>query len=223
MFMKTPNNSLIVGLFLLALWISFGFRNHNTHIDIRDNDSLRIELVGTKSHIIMINGISYYKGSVILANQDLKLSKGEYLKVTNKRTGASFYISHKDFKLTGTSSASTYIKKRYAAGKGKSDFGAILRSYPWQMVNDTLRIPTTMKLDKKHGFILRTIPGDIALSPIPYDPETNELILTKDYFLDNNIRIKKGQDYTFHVEYWADDENRAITDGFVIQYIPRVK
>lgn len=222
--MKTLKQPLIVVLLLMTILMSFGFRNHKTQIDIRDNDSLRIEFVGTKSHrVIVDNKIKCSKGSVFLANQHLKLSKGEYLKVTNKRTGASFYISHKDFKLTGTSSASTYIKKRYAAGKGKSDFGSILQSYPWQMVNDSLIIPTSMKLDNKHGFILKTIPGNMKLSPIPFDPETNELVLTKRYFLDNNIQLKKGRDYTFHVEYWADDENRAITNCFVIQYIPRVK
>lgn len=222
--MKTLNQSLIVGLLLLTVLVSFGFRNHKTQIDIRDNDSLRIEFVGTKSHkVIVDNKIKCSKGSVFLANQHLKLSKGEYIKVTNKRTGASFYLSAKGFKLTGTSSASTFIRKRYAAGKGVSNFGEMLQLYPWQMVNDTLRIPTTMKLDNKHGFILKTIPGNKALSPIPYDIETNELVLSKNYFLDNGIQMKKGNDYTFHVEYWTGDENKAITDRFIIQYIPLVK
>ena len=152
----------------------------------------------------------------------MRLSKGEYIKVTNKRTGASFYISHKGFKVTGSSSVSSYIRKRYAAGKGKSDFGDILKMYPWQMVNDTLRIPTTMKLDNKHGFILKTIPGNMTLSHVPYDTTTNELVLTKGYFHDNNIQMKEEQDYVFNVEYWVGNTNEAITNDFVIQYVPLI-
>ena len=53
--MKTLNQSLIVGLLLLTVLMSFGFRNHKTQIDIRDNDSLRIELVGTKTHRVTID------------------------------------------------------------------------------------------------------------------------------------------------------------------------
>ena len=220
--MKAKRLSFIITVILLAVCVSFGFRYRKSIIDIRDYDSLRIEYVGTKTKKVKINKIKRSKGFVFQANQRIELSNGEYIKVTNKRTGATLYVCYKGFKLTGTSSVSTFIRKRFAAGKGQSDLGSILELYPWQMVNDTLRIPTIMQLDNNHTLILKTIPGNEILAA-PYDTETNELVLTKDYFLEHNIVLQENVDYTFHVEYQGDNQQKALTDKFIIQYIPVIK
>lgn len=220
--MNMKKHIFVIAVLISAVSICVGFRTHKSYVDIRDTDSLRIEFVGSKDKKVEIKKIRRSQGFVFLAKEKVAFSEGEYIKVTNKRTGVSFYVSQKGFKLTGTSNVSAYIKKRHAAGKGKSDFGAILQSYPWQMVNDTLRIPTVMQIDDDHGFILRTINDNMELK-VPFDTVTNELVLTKDYFLDNHIQLIENNDYIFLVEYWDHNNFEAITDRFIIQYIPVIK
>ena len=217
--MKNPNKIFFVALLLIAVCLSFGYSKRKTVGSIERDDRLRIEKVGNKTGKVKIDDTPHKRGDKFIANQRITLLGSEYIVVTNMRTGARQTLTNKELRLSKTSSFYTFIRKKYAAGKGQSDFKSLLERYPWPMIEDTVRVPTSMRLDDDHGFVLKTIPGYRELSPVPFDPETNELILTKEYFQENEINLEEGSDYTFFVIYWEVPDHQIITDNFIIYYI----
>ena len=76
---------------------------------------------------------------------------------------------------------------------------------------------------KRNGFYLTTIPGNKRLTPIPFYPKTNELVLSKEFFDENQIRIDDGQTHRFLVEYYEiTGRHDTISDNFKIEYIPDI-
>ena len=217
--MKNPNKIFFVALLLIAVCLSFGYSKRKTVASIERDDRLRIETVGNKTGTVLIDDTLRKRGDKFIAKQKITLLDNEYIVVTNMRTGARQTLRNSELRSSKTSSFYTFIRKKHAAGKGRSDFKALLERYPWPMIEDTIRIPTSMRLDDDHYFVLKTIPGYKELTPIPYDPETNELVLTKEYFQENNIKLEEGIDYTFFVDYWYFPDHQVLTDSFIIQYV----
>ena len=217
--MKNPNKIFFVALLLIAVCLSFGYSKRKSVVSIEREDRLRIEKVGNKTGRVKIDDIPHKRGDKFIAKQRIALFGNEYIVVTNMRTGARQTLHSSELKSSNTSSFYTFIRKKYAAGKGQSDFKALLERYPWPMIEDTIRIPTSMRLDDDHGFVLKTIPDYRELSPVPFDPETNELVLTKEYFQENDMQLEDGINYTFFVIYWDLPDYQTLTDSFVIQYI----
>ena len=194
----------------------------NSPLFINKGDSLLLTIVGTSNQHVKIDGVWRKKGFRFTPDKELQLNKGEYIKVTNLNTGIPYItISGNDLIQTQSSTISLFIQKRKAAGKGYGEFGAFLELFTWYIVEDTLYIPTNYQLDNRHAFFLKTIPGNEYLSPIPYDYTTNELVLTKDYFIQNGIPLTSGKEFQFRVEYLeGHTKSEAITDNFFIEYIP---
>lgn len=216
--MKNPNKIFFVALLMIAVCLSFGYSKRKTVGSIERDDRLRIEKVGNKTGIVKIDDTPHKRGDKFIANQRVTLLDSEYIVVTNMRTGARQTLTNKELRWSNTSSLNTFIRKKYAAGKGRSDFKALLERYPWPMIEDTIRIPTSMRMDDNHYFFLKTIPDYRELSPIPFDTVTNELVLTKEYFQENDIQLEEESDYSFFVIYWDEPNLQVITDEFIIQY-----
>lgn len=216
--------TIIIFSLLMIACLCISLSRRQSCIDIKEGDYLRIEFIGTSSKEVLINSVNRSIGFEFPAIHKVTLKNGEYIKVRNKRTGAPFYICNDDFEKTHTNTAYAFILERYPRGKGGiSNFTNTLEIYPWHMINDTIIIYCSMTLDENHGIILRTIPGDIELTPVPFLPETNELVFSKHFFIENNIIIDDGNDHVFHVEYWDSDKPHAITDKFIIKYNPIIK
>lgn len=211
---------LVVFFYIIAIFCFGKTHSSNIVIDIKDTDTLWLEHVGTKTGIVTIDGMKLSQGCEFIANKFVDLKNNDYIIVINKRTGDELEISAKGLESTNKKTVSSFIRTRCGVEKGISDFGELLESFPWQMINDTINIPTAMILDDSHYFILKTIPGNIDIKRIPYNPETNELVLTKTFFQENNIDLIEDIDFTFYMEYCDDEGRIAVTDKFIIQYIP---
>lgn len=215
---------IIFTLCVISSFVLANAKNKASIVDIRDNDLLRLEYVGTHSKKVTIGGQERSKGT-FYANNTIKLNEKEYLRVTNIRTGRQFYLSGKGFRLLGTYTASSFIRKRYAIDKGASsdDFRESIEAFPWQMVNDTILIHCPLLLDNDHGFTLTYIPTNQPLPPIPQNQELGEILLTKSYFQENGIFLDDKMEFRFHIDYWNTDKATPISDNFIIQYIPFIK
>lgn len=221
MIMKTKKRFYIIALLLVPICLLLLVSN--SAIDINQNDQLRVDYVGTKSHQVKIDYVNREKGFVFLAKSKISLADKEYIKATLLKSQSIIYVCGKGLRLTKTSSIYDYIAKRGAHGKGapRDEFKMALESYPWQMINDTILITSPFELDDDHYFILTTIPGNKRLTPVEYYPITNELVLTKDYFKQNHIDIKENVEYQFRVDYYNKGEcEETITDDFKFEYIP---
>lgn len=195
--MKSPVLILFM-LFLTYLFSSF---------DIKDSDTLVIEAVGTRTGYVKIgeNKENCAKGSTFRATDKVFLDSDEYLKVRNLRTRRVIEICYESFLKKNLPSGSSFIKLKMAASKSSNDFSSYISTFsPWYLIEDTVRIECTYKLNTTDcGFILRTIPGDKELTPVPFDTETNELILTSDYFFERNrILPEEINSLLFRMEYW---------------------
>ncbi len=195
----------------------------NSVLAINDGDILKLTKVHTPNKMVNIGGVPRETGFRFKSDQRIVLKKGQYIRVTNMTTGIpNIVISGDDFINTNTNTIKGFILKKMAGGKGEDGFGVFLENYPWTMIEDTLYIPTDYQLDNSHGFILKTIPGNNVLSPIPYDFTTNELVITKNYLLKNYIDIPKDGVLQFRVEYWESHiSSQFITDKLIIQYIKK--
>ena len=219
--MKTKKRIYIIALLLVPICLFLLLSN--SAIDINQNDKLRIDYVGTKSHQVKIDYINREKGFVFQAKAKIGLADNEYIKATLLKSQSILYVCGKGLKLTKTSSINDYIAKRCAHGKGapREEFRMALESYPWQMISDTILITSPLTLDKDHYFILTSIPGNQRLTPVPYYSVTNELVLSKEYFEQNHIDIKEKVEYCFRVDYYIKGEyEETITDDFKFEYIP---
>lgn len=223
--MKSRVKYVLFSLFLLSICFILWSAKKYSVIDISKNDELRIEYVGTKTETVTINGIERKKRDVFKANAKIHLGEREYIKVTHKKSGALIFISGKGLRLSGKNSVVSFIHKRYARGKGFSDFTKTIESFPWQMTSDTILISSPFTLDKEHYFILKTVPGNKRLSPVPYYSPTNELVISNQYLQKNGIFLEEGHEYGFHIEYidLVNNVSEAVSDNFIFEYIPLIK
>ncbi len=196
--------------------------SQNSPLSIKEGDLLLLTKVGTSNQQVKIDGAYRKKGFRFTPEKKIDLKKGEYVKVTNISTGIpDIKICGNDLIQTQSTTISNFIQARKAAGKGANGFGDFLDNYTWYMIEDTLYIPTNYLLDNSHAFFLKTIPGNKMLPAIPYDFTTNELVLTKDFFLYNGFPLSSDNRYQFRVEYWEGHTNsKVITDNLFIEYLP---
>ena len=208
-------------ILIISLFVQDKTYAQNSIFAINDGDELKITKVHTPSQKVSIGGVLRGQGFRFKSDKKIILSKGQYIRVTNMTTGIpDIVISGDDFTNTNTNTVKGFILTRGACGKGGNGFGEFLEKYPWTMVGDTLYIPTDYQLDSNHAFILKTIPGNIVLTPIPYDFTTNELVITKSYLIRNNVCIPEDGILRFQVEYWKGHTNgKVLTDNFIINYI----
>lgn len=208
-------------MFLMSLIVHNTTNAQNSILTIKDGDILKLTKVHTPSQKVNIGGALREKGYRFKFNKKIVLERGQYIRVTNMNTGIpNIVISGDDFINTNTNTIKDFILIRYFCGKGKNGFGDFLGSYPWTMLEDTLYIPTNYQLDNTHAFILKTIPGNIILSPVPYDFTTNELVITKNYLIKNNVDIPENGILQFRIEYWeGHTKGQVITDNLIIKYI----
>lgn len=191
-------------------------------IRFEPTDKCLLVKVGTPSGTITIGGLKCVKGDKFNADQRISLAHDEFIKGRNLRTGDKFKICGADLKNTGVSSINAFIRVRTTSDKGTSDLETYLIRFPWCMIEDTVSIPIHHRtMNRSCGFVFKSIPGNIELGPaVPFDPETNELVITKESLIDNGI-FKPGQSlYRFHVEYFNDNSIFPITNNLIIQYIP---
>ena len=208
---------------LLLLFVVQVTIAQNSPLSIKTSDLLLLTKVGTPNQQVKIDGLMRKIGYRFGPDKKIELKKGEYIKVTNLETGIpDIKISGNDLVKTKTSTISDFIRKKTAGSKGTGSFGDFLEAYPWYMIEDTLYIPTDYLLDNRHAFFLKTIPGNEMLPQIPYDSKTNELVLTKDYFVKFcKTKLNPGRVFQFRVEYWEGHEmSEVITDNFFLEYIP---
>ncbi len=226
MIMKTKKRFYIFALLLVVVPICFFLLAGNSSINIADNDELRIDYVGSKSHKVKIDNVYREKGYCFRAKAKIELADKEYLKVTLLKTQSLLYICGKGLRLTKTNSISGYVGKRSAHGKGSpyDEFKGSLESYPWQMISDTILITSPFVLDRNHYFIFTHISDNKRLTPVPYYPHTNELVLSKEYFQRNQMEIKEGKEYCFRVDYYIQGKcEKTITENFKFEYLPIIK
>ena len=209
-------------LLLTVLLVAQASIAQNSPLSIKESDLLLLTKVCTSNQQVLIDGAFRTKGFRFTSKATIELNKGEYIKVTNLNTGMpDIRISGNDLIITKTSTIGTFIQVKKAGGKGSDNYGNFLERFPWFMAEDTLYIPTQFLLDNHHAFLLKTIHGNKYFSPIPYDKKTNELVLTKDYFIRNGIYLTPGIVLQFRVEYWEDhDKTKVLTDKFYLEYIP---
>ncbi len=213
---------------LLLLTLSFipfvAFSQH-TSLYFNHGDTLKIIEVKTNTQTVTIDGAPRTIGYCFTIDSNIDLNKGDYIIVDNLSTGCiDITICGDELAVTRSSRLSTYIQKRMAGNKGYFDgFGSFLEEYSWFIVEDTLYIPTDYFLDNQHGFFLKTITENRYLKrAVPFDTKTNELVFTKDYFLENGIHFTPGQKYQFRVEYWeGHNKSEFITDKFFLEYIEK--
>lgn len=217
-------NKKLLTLFLMILVAQVAI-SQNSPLSIKEGDLLLLTKVGTSNQKVKIDGAYRTKGFRFTPEKKIELGTGEYIKVTNITTGIpEIKICGNDLIQTQSSTINNFIQARKAADKGANGFGAFLEKYTWYMIEDTLYIPTNYLLDNRHAFFLKTIPGNIMLPQIPYDYTTNELVLTKDYFVRNDIHLTPESIFQFRVEYWEGHHlSEVITDNFYIEYIPFFK
>jgi len=223
-------------LFLISI-LALVFLQVCAQNDIRlvnDSDILRVDKIFTSNHMVKIDSVWRSRGYFFRASQKIELNENEYIEFTNLSTGRpQLRVCNKDFNNKKKISIFDVFSARMLGTKGIQDSNDPINSYPskyyfdiypWNMIEDTLLIPTNYILDEIHGFILKTIPGNKILEPVPFDYTTNELILSKDYFLENGILLEDGKDYQFRLEYWeGDSKSEVITDYFIIHYVPIFK
>lgn len=206
----------------------------NSNLLVNESDTLRLDKIFTSNHKVKIDSVWRSRGYFFRASQKIELNENEYIVFTNLSTGRpQLRVCNKDFDDTIKISIFDVFSARMLATKGIQAPNDPINSYPstnyfdiypWNMIEDTLLIPTKYILDEIHGFILKTIPGNIVLEPVPFDYTTNELVLSKDYFMENGILLEDGKDYQFRLEYWeGNSKTEVITDYFIIHFIPIFK
>lgn len=210
--------TLILSIFTTSVLIA-----QNSLLSIKPTDELRITSVGTPSKTIWIDGeyrIAKYR---FKSTAKIKFNKDEYLVVTNCTSGQfGITISGNQLIDTKSSTINDFIKTRIAGQpKGRKGFAKFLEGVIWSMIEDTLYVSTSFLLDDNHFFIFTPIPGDRAYS-VPYDYNTNELCITKDYLLQIGVDIYNNRRQLFRMEYVNGGNNREfISDNFEIEYIPK--
>ena len=220
--MKTLNHLFL--LITLVVTAAQAMAQHSP-LTIDESDTLLLTKVCTSNQKVKIDRVFRARGFSFTPEKEIELKEGEYIIVTNLNTGIpDIIICGNDMIATKSSSIRKFILTKIVSVKGFGGFSEFLSNYTWYMVEDTLYIPTKYLLDKRHAFLLKTIPGDDWLSPIPRDTISNELVLTKDYFNKNNFRLEPGKGYQFRVEYWeGHDCKEVITDNFKLEYLPKYK
>lgn len=192
-------------------------------------DMLRIEILGTKSGTIKIGNATYKSKQKFCANEVIHwTSEKEYMQVNNTRTGLSYNLPAKAFLKAGPNTTPyillhhTYSKAGISQLKMMGDSVLGKRHY---MVNNDLRIFSSLPLNDSCYYVVKAIPGNKEAA-LQYDDETNELYISQSYLKDSlGVCLdEKNNTVRLHVEY-VENNNviYPLTDSFLIEYIPLIK
>lgn len=211
-----------ITIMLLALIAFICFAQKKTPIlNVKESDVCTIEYVNTDTREIKVgNGEIKTKGQCFYAGQTIHWQSKEHsLKVRNMRTGEILRFCAKEFNDEISNVASWYIKKNQTYVKGTATMHSIL-SNTFYMIDDTIRIKSNLLMDNNHGYIIKTIPDNNEII-LPYDEETNEIVISRYFLKKHNINIQECP-IKLHIEYWKYDNSQALTDNMKIEYVPEI-
>lgn len=227
----------IVLIILFSWFICYAQAQQKRDFDILPTDTLKIQLVGTKTGKISIGGNIKQKGDYYIANQEINWTDDkQYIKVRNiSYKNRPFAFCKKDFKDFKTNDTySWYFKKNYLSTKGLADAektvfenmtslrvidGVENCSCPHYMIEDTVRIKCWEPLDNQHGFIATTLPNGSEFH-VPYIKTTNEIIITNQYLKSKGVNI--GHSLKLYIKYYHKSDSKATIENVIIQYLPKI-
>jgi hypothetical protein len=194
---------------------------------LRSDDDLKIEFISPINGSVIIGGKILKKGDVFKANQKIDWAKHntKALKVRNERTGGRIRFCAKGFKARNVEEVkSWFIKYNKTHYKGTESAAAAMDSILSQthyLVDDTLcvnsRLPQNLNTNY---YIARVLSSAKTIKfVLPFDDETNEIVLTKAYLNQCGVDTSNGP-IQLQIEYNNNNEMIAITDRMLIEYIP---
>lgn len=217
-------------LLLFSLIFCFGIANGQVTEPIKDSDEMYVRTLksqGPSNHLRLENGtLIKVHDRFSVKNRINWQGFNGIIELVNLRTGRTYGYCSKSIPSKMNKKLSfieffTRINYTFTKGSDERKNMKLVLGKTWYMVGDTLRIPSTLPLGNNMVYVASPISIENSTKMVlPYDKETNEIVITYDFLLRKNIKLEESDKLLLNIEYGENGASfEHVTSDMIIEYI----